>query len=550
MLTYLGVKNLTVIEKASLEFTAGLNVITGETGAGKSVLVGALKFLTGERFNRAVLRDPEKKLAVEGIFSAAGSIDNELREQYEIEDELIFSREADEAGRSKVFINGRAAPITKLKEISEYLIDIHGQHENQFLFDPAKHLGFLDFFVEQELKENYASSYDAYREKASELASLKKRAEDAARLKEMYEFQFEEISAFNINLEKDERIDERIEFLSNIEKIREATAQCLDFLKSGEISAADLVNRAERSLSGVFNLAPELIKAAENLSAAASSIDDAVSYIESVFEKQDEASPNELNALIDRKYGLQNLLKKYGSELREVLAYKDNLAKSLESAASGEERISAAEKELTNFKKNAIAAASKLNDGRKKAASDISEKVCLILKELELPASRFFVKFTNAENLDRAGGISVEFYISTNAGFEPGPLSSVASGGEISRVMLALKEVFAEADSIDTLLFDEIDTGISGRAAKSVAEKLKKLSKTKQIIVITHLPVVAAQGDVHFHISKSDAAGISRTDILKLEDKMRENVIATMIAGEATEQAVLQAKELLKGTVG
>ena len=550
MLTYLGVKNLTVIEKASLEFTAGLNVITGETGAGKSVLVGALKFLTGERFNRAVLRDPEKKLAVEGIFSVAGNIDNELREQYEIEDELIFSREADEAGRSKVFINGRAAPITKLKEISEYLIDIHGQHENQFLFDPAKHLGFLDFFVAQELKDNYVSSYDAYREKASELASLKKRAEDAARLKEMYEFQFEEISAFNINLEKDERIDERIEFLSNIEKIREATAQCLDFLKSGEISAVDLVNRAERSLSGIFNLAPELIKAAENLSTAASSIDDAVSYIESVFEKQDESSPNELNALIDRKYGLQNLLKKYGSELREVLAYKDNLAKSLESAASGGERISAAEKELINLKKNAIATASKLNEGRKKAASDISEKVCLILKELELPASRFLVKFTDTGSLDKSGGISAEFYISTNAGFEPGPLSSVASGGEISRVMLALKEVFAEADSIDTLLFDEIDTGISGRAAKSVAGKLKKLSKTKQIIVITHLPVVAAHGDVHFHISKSDAAGISRTDILRLEDKMRENVIATMIAGEATEQAVLQARELLKGTVG
>lgn len=549
MLTYLGVRNLTVIEKAGLEFGPGLNVITGETGAGKSVLVGALKFLTGERFSRAVLRDPKKKLAVEGIFAGTEHIDGELREQYEIGDELILSRESDEAGRSRVFINGHAAPVTKLREASEYLIDIHGQHENQFLFNPAKHLDFLDFFVDQSLKENYRLSYAAYREKAAELASLKKRAEETARLKEMYEFQLEEISSLNIDPEKDGRIDEQIEFLSHIEKIREATAQCLNLLKEGEISAADLVGRAERSLSGIFSLAPELAKAAENLAAASSYINDAVSYIESVFEGQ-ESSPDELNALIDRKYKLQNLLKKYGSGLREVLAYKEGIAESLENAALGGERISAVEREAAFLEKKALEDALKLNEGRKKAAFGISERVCQILKELELPSSRFLVKFIEGESLDRSGGISAEFYISTNAGFEPGPLSSVASGGEISRVMLALKEVFAEADSIGTLLFDEIDTGISGRAAKSVAGKLKKLSRTKQIIVITHLPVVAAQGDIHFHISKSDSDGLSRTDILKLENKTRENVIATMIAGEVTEPALLQARELLKGAVG
>ena len=546
MLTYLGVKNLTVIESVSLDFGSGLNVITGETGAGKSVLAGALKFLAGERFNRAVLRDPEKKLFVEGIFSDIKGFDEDTVEQYEIDDELILSRETDDSGKNKAIINGRVAPVAKLRDIGQSLIDIHGQNENQFLFNPSKHIDFLDFFVSENLKEKYSTSYSLYKSKVSELADLKKQIAETVRLKEMYEFQLEEINSLNIDLENDSRIDERIKFLSHIEKIRESAVFCVNVLKEGEISAFDLIGKAEKSISSILNLSTELGKAYESLGAASSYINDALSYIENVLEEQD-SSPDELNNLIDRKYKLQNLLKKYGSDLSEVLTYKNSLEEKLANVSLGDKRINAVSQEVENLEKDALKAADELNSSRRSVAESLSVKVCEILKELELPASRFYVKFSETGVLDNVGGITAEFYISTNAGFEPGPLSTVASGGEVSRVMLALKEVFAEADSIGTMLFDEIDSGISGKAAKSVAERLKKLSKKKQIIVITHLPVVAAQGETHFHISKSDSSGKSKTDISKLDINARENIIATMIAGEATEYSLVQARELLKG---
>lgn len=546
MLTYLGVKNITVIESAGLEFTSGLNVITGETGAGKSVLVGALKFLTGDRLNRAVLRDPSQKMFVEGIFSSTDSIDKEIKEQYDIEDELILSRQADETGKNKVSVNGRVAPVTTLKDVCQYLIDIHGQNENQFLFNPSKHLEFIDFFVADNIKNDYENSYNLYRKKANELSEFKKQIEESNKMKEMYEFQIEEITSLNLDVEKDSKIEEKIEFLSHIEKIRESSALCLNLLKEGEISALDLIGKSEKTLSNICNLAPELNKAQDFLMSASSNLNDAVSYIEQVFSQQ-ESSPDELNVLIDRKYKLQTLFKKYGKDIESVIAYKESIEEKLKDSLIGDEKIKALEKEESVLKNDASEKAKILNDERKSVSEKISVRICDILKELELPSSKFFVKFTNLEFLDRKGGVEAEFYISTNAGFEAGPLSTVASGGEISRVMLALKEVFAEADSISTLLFDEIDTGISGKAAKSVADKLKSLSKKKQIIVITHLPVVAALGDSHFHISKKDKEGVSRTDIMKIDGSNRENVIATMIAGEVTDNSVMQARELLKG---
>ena len=545
MLTYLAVKNLTVIESVSLDFSPGLNIITGETGAGKSVLAGAMKFLSGERFNRAILRESDKKLFVEGIFTDANNIDEETVNQYEIDGELVLSRETDDSGKNKVFINGRAAPVTKLRDICQYLLDIHGQNENQFLFNPLKHISFLDFFVSDSLKEGYSALYTQYRDKASELDRLRKQIAETARSKEMYEYQLEEINSLNIDLESDSHIDERIKFLSHIEKIRESAAMCISLLKDGEISASDLIGKAEKSLSSILGLSEELGKAYESLGGATSLINDALSYIEIVVSQQ-ESSPEELNALIDRKYKLQNLVKKYGSDLSEVLEYKKNLEEKLSDVSFGDRRISSVEAEVSALEAKAKDAAIKLNNARKEAAESLSAKVCEILNELELPSSRFFVKFEEGDNLDSLAGITAEFYISTNAGFEPGPLSTVASGGEVSRVMLALKEVFAEADSISTMLFDEIDSGISGKAAKSVAERLKKLSEKKQIIVITHLPVVAAQGETHFHISKSVHDGKSRTDIQKLDTVSRHTVIATMLAGEATEQSIMQAKELLK----
>ena len=546
MLTYLAVKNIAVIEKVSLEFEKGLNVITGETGAGKSVLVGALKYLTGDRLGKVTPRNQNEKFSAEGIFCDDLNIEPELKEQYEIDDELIVSRETDENGKNKAFINGRAAPVNRLKDVSEYLIDIHGQHENQFLFNPAKHLSFVDFFVDDALKQDYSSKYRAYREKLDKLEDLKKNRENIIKMQEMYKMQYNEILSYNIDLEKDLVIEERIKFLSSIEKVREAVTSSIDALSDGEISASELIERAVRSINSISNMSQDAQKAEEFLQAALTNINEATSLITSLLsEEEQETSPEELNNLIDRKYKLQDLSKRYGGSLESVIEYKNKLEEDLKELDGDEDITSKLEKETSLLKEEALKSSKILNDARRKAAEELSKKTESILHELELNSAKFEVVFKESDNLDISGGISAEFFISTNAGFKTAPLATVASGGEVSRVMLALKEVFADYDNVGTMLFDEIDTGISGKAAGAVAKKLKQLSKRKQIIVITHLPVVAAMGDSHFHISKSDKDGVSSTNILKLDKATKINIIATMISGEATKMAMQQAEDMI-----
>lgn len=546
MLTYLAVKNIAVIEKLSLEFEKGLNVITGETGAGKSVLVGALKYLTGDRLGRVSPRNASEKFSAEGIFTDKLNIEEELKEQYEIDDELILFRETDENGKNKAFINGRAAPVNKLKDVSESLIDIHGQHENQFLFNPARHLTFIDYFVEESLKNDFISAYKIYREKLDKLEDIKKNKENIIKMQEMYKMQYNELSSYNIDLEKDGEIEERIKFLSNIEKVKEAVSSSMDALSDGEISATELIEKSIRALNGISNMSSDALKAEEFLNAALTNITEAQSYITGLIsEEDDENTSDDLNHLIDRKYKLQDICKRYGGSLESAVEYMKKLESDLAGMDNQDDMLSSLEKEVEELYKKTKEKADILNAARKKSADELCKKTENILAELELKSAKFEVKFKDNESLDYQAGISAEFYISTNAGFQTAPLATVASGGEVSRVMLALKEVFADFDNVGTMLFDEIDTGISGKAAQSVAKKLKELSKKKQIIVITHLPVVAAMGDSHFHISKSDKDGVSATNILKLDKSSKINIIATMISGEATPTALQQAEDMI-----
>ena len=328
MLTYLAVKNIAVIEKVSLEFEKGLNIITGETGAGKSVLVGALKYLTGDRLGRVTPRNQQEKFSAESIFCDDLNIAPELIEQYEIEDELIISRETDENGKNKAFINGKAAPVNRLKDISESLIDIHGQHENQFLFNPAKHLSFVDFFVDNNLKDDFSSKYRAYKDKLDKLEDLKKNRENIIKMQEMYKMQYNEILSYNIDLEKDAVIEEKIKFLSSIEKVREAVTSSIDALSDGEITASELIEKSIRTINSISNMSQDAQKAEEFLQAALTSINEASSLITSLLsEEEQETTPEELNSLIDRKYKLQDLSKRYGGSLENVIEYKNKLEK-------------------------------------------------------------------------------------------------------------------------------------------------------------------------------------------------------------------------------
>ncbi len=546
MLTYLAVKNIAVIEKVSLEFDKGLNVITGETGAGKSVLVGALKYLTGDRLGKVTPRNKNEKFSAECVFCDNLNIDKDLISQYDIEDELIISRETDESGKNKAFINGKATPVNKLRDVSEVLIDIHGQHENQFLFNPTKHLLFIDFFVDDNIKMDFNTKYRAYRDKLDKLEELKKNRDNIIKMYEMYKMQYNEIASYDIDLEKDSKIEERIKFLSNIEKIKEVVSLSADAISEGEISAVDLIEKASRLISSISNMSDNASKSEELLQVALSNINEASNLIADILSDEEQnVSSDELNNLIDRKYKLQDLSKRYGGSLESVLEYRDKLENNLSDIDGSTDIASKLENEVLQLKNEALKSSKFLNEARKKVAVSLSQKTETILHELELTAAKFEIVFQENKDLDYTGGISAEFFISTNAGFTTAPLVTVASGGEVSRVMLALKEIFADYDNVGTMLFDEIDTGISGKAAQSVARKLKQLSKKKQIIVITHLPVVAAMADNHFHISKSNKDGVSATNILKLDKSGQVNVIATMISGETTPTAVKQAEDMI-----
>jgi DNA repair protein RecN (Recombination protein N) len=547
MLSLLRVENLSVIESVSVEFTEGLNVITGETGAGKSVFIGALKLLLGERFSRAMLRDEDKKLVVEGVFTGDFSyLGDEVKEQFGIEDEVIIRREIDSSGKNRVYVNGKLATVLQLREISEGFADIHGQHEHQRLLNPACHIEFIDASVKPETKLNFLEFYEAYKGKKKNLENIRADIAKTLREKDILEFQLNEIESMNINPAADAEIDGRLKMLSHTEKIRETASNALSFLKDGEVNAADLLGNASALTESIAGYGPELAKASETLTEVIYRLNEVNAALEKALDMQ-EVDPSELDSLMDRKFRLANLMKKYGSSLEDVVAFGASLRERLDNLFMDEDAFSKMDKEVEALLKAASGKASELNLERKKAAQHLSSLVEKTLAELELKNSVFVTEFAEQAELDELGGVKAEFYISTNPGFLPGPLAKVASGGEISRVMLSLKDVFAEADSIDTLVFDEIDTGISGKTARQVAKKLAGIASNKQVIVITHLPVVAAEGERHFHISKGTDHERARTEVKLLEQSEREEVLAMMIAGEKTASSIEQAKELLKG---
>lgn len=545
MLSMLRVENLSVIESVNVEFTKGLNIITGETGAGKSVFIGALNLVLGARFSRTLFRDPDKKLVVEAEFTNVSSISDDIRDQFDIESDIIIRREIDSSGKNRIFINGRMATVEQLKETAVGFCDIHGQHEHQMLLDSATHITFIDALVEPSLKERYQQTFEKYSELEKEIFKIKHSRQQIIREKDMLEFQLNEIESMNIDLEADLKIDDKVNMLSNMEKILEAASNALGLIRDGEINAYDLLSSSANALGAVSSYNSELENAENLLSEATYLINDAVASVEKVADMQ-ELDPAELDNLMDRKYRLQNLMKKYGPELADVVAHGEDTAKKLEDIIFGQDNLDKLEKQLEKLRLELGKDAEILNLRRKEIAEKIEKKVIESLDELELKNSVFTTVFHKAEKLDSMAGIKAEFFISTNPGFEPGPLVKVASGGEISRVMLALKEVFSAADRVDTLVFDEVDTGISGKTAKKVALKLKKVSKARQVIVITHLPVVASAGNRHFHITKSLSGDKARTEIGLVDNAGRVNVLASMIAGDATDSSTAQAKEMIR----
>lgn len=547
MLNLLRVENLSVIESVTVEFGSGLNIITGETGAGKSVFIGALKLLLGERFTRTMLRDEEKKLVVEGVFNSDfEQLSTETKEQFDIEDEVIIRREVDSSGKNRVYINGKLATVAQLKDISERFADIHGQHEHQRLLDPACHIEFLDAFTEQKVIDKFKTDFNKYLEKKKALEKIKSEISNTLKEKDILEFQLDEIEAMHIDVDYDENLEDKIKMLSHMEKIIEAASTSLIYLRDGEINISELLGSSISLMSSVADYSLELSSASDGLSEASSHIMDVTALLEKILEMQ-ELDPEELNRLVERRFRLAGLMKKYSANLSELLLIAQKTKEKLDNLCLDESSFQKMEQEVVELKNIAENSAKILNETRKKSALKLSEEIIKNLSELELQNSVFSIEFFPQPELDEQGGIRAEFYISTNPGFPPAPLAKVASGGEISRVMLSLKNVFAESDKVGTLVFDEIDTGISGKTARQVAKKLASIASCKQVIVITHLAVVAAEGETQFHISKGTDSDKAKTEVSLLTEKEREGIIALMIAGEKTLSSIEQAKELLAG---
>jgi DNA repair protein RecN (Recombination protein N) len=547
MLKALSVKNLSIIEDIHIEFDCGLNIITGETGAGKSILVGAIKLLMGERFTKNLIRNDDKDVKIEAIFEGDFSfLDDEIKREFDIESEIVVKRIIDKSLRNKSLINGNIATLFQLKDVISEIIDIHGQNESQKLLNPKNHLFYIDSYGKSEKLEIYKKIYYRYTRLKSEVEQLRGKISEVLKNRNFMEYQINEINALEIKLPDDYELDEKISYLTNIEKINENLTLAISALRDGEVNAYSLITDATKYI-GIANRYLEKLKnCEEKLTNILYSVDD-ISKELSEYLEFDTFDQDYLNRLNERKYRLENIQKKYNLNLEEILNLREKLKEQIENIVVDEDDLKRMENELHKMENELLSYISEINEDRKRISKEICSKIEHILSELELKDTKMDVRFQKLEKIDKNASILAEFLISTNVGFEPESLAKIASGGEISRVMLALKEVFAKVDNTGTLIFDEIDTGISGKTAKKVAEKLKNLSKDKQLIVITHLPVVAAMADNHIHISKVQTENKTKTVIEKLNKEKRKEILANMIAGEITDMSIKQAEELING---
>jgi len=547
MLKALSVKNLGVIEDVFIEFENGLNIITGETGAGKSVLIGAIKLLLGDRFNKTLIRDESLPVKIEAVFeNDFDFLDDDIKVEFDIQSEIIVKRIIDTTGKNKISINGNIATLNQLKDILSELVDIHGQHENQKLLNPKNHLKYIDKFIKSDNLKIYKEIFSEYINLKRKYEILKSEISDLLKNKDFLEFQIKEIEELDIKLPDDLELEDRLNYMTNIEKINENISGALNTLKDGEINAYSLISEALKNISYTCRYIEKLKDAESRLNSVLYNLDEISSELYE-YMQIDEFDPNILNELNTRKYRLDNLKKKYNLEIDQILDYKTKLKNKLENIEINEDEIQKIEKKLNELKNILLKQGELINQERKNAAKAICEKIVKILNELELKNVIFDFNLKILDKVDDNAFAEGEFLISTNAGFEPGGLSKIASGGEISRVMLAIKDVFAESDNVSTLIFDEIDTGISGKTAKKVAEKLKNISNYKQLIVITHLPVVAAMADKHFHISKIQSDNTTKTVVNTLDKLAQKEILAAMISGSVTEMSIKQAEELING---
>ena len=552
MLSELYIKNLAIIEEASIPFSDHFNVFTGETGAGKSILINGINAVLGQRITKDIVRAGCDKAVITALFTELS--DNVCKRLDELgithdDGQITLTREVNSDGGSIARVNSRASTVSVLREIGECLVNIHGQHDNQILMDPEKHLSILDSYGDlEEQAEDYHSSFRQLQDISRKLKKISLERKEKLEREEMLRERVEEIGGLNIEENEDEILEAEYKVAQSSEDICSALNEAHSYLNGVEDSdipgALELVSNACDSLGTFAETLPSLKKLSERLENSRVEIEDIISEISSELDKID-IDAERFGYLTDRISELNRIKKKYGPELSDVLDCLSSASKELEDSEVSSDEIEQIVSQREKLLAEVSEKAKRLSAARAKAAERFSAQVEEELKFLDMPNVKICAAMEKGK-LTAAGMDSVEFMISTNAGEGMKPMSKIASGGELSRIMLALKNVIAEKDNIHTLIFDEIDTGVSGRAAQKIGIKLKSVSKSQQVLCVTHLSQMAVMADNHLLIEKQTINGRTFTSVHKLDFEERKNEIARIMVGEnITDTALKNAEELL-----
>lgn len=548
MLSNLQIENIAVIKSASIDFENGFNVMTGETGAGKSIVIDSLNAILGERTSRELIRSGADSASVCAEFQNVGNnVKNELEKLgIEKDDTLIVSRKLTPDGKNVCRINGMPATVSMLKALGVQLVNIHGQLDNQSLLSPETHCSFIDKLAGsgRELNE-FKELYSLYIKKENELKSLNTDVNEKNRRLDILNYQIEEIQKADIRPGEKDELTEKLGFLRNAEKVLDLLHTAYAALNGdGEMpGAADVAADAASKLLSAADYSSDFTETANGVNDAAMNLS---AYTEELRDKiySLDYDPNETERAEERLDVIYRLSQKYGDSEEDILAYLENAEKERDALSFSDERAEQLRAETEKAYNEALAAAKKLSEIRIEAGKKFSADVERELAFLDMPSVKFIVNDSVGE-LYENGIDNIEFLLSANAGEEPKPLSKIASGGELSRIMLAIKCVLSELDDIDTLIFDEIDSGVSGRAALKIAAKMKELSKTHQVICVTHLAQIAAFADEHKLISKEEKDGRTYTCIASLDYNGRKYELARIMGGLTVTQSILNSAEEL-----
>lgn len=558
MLSKLYIENIAVIERVSVDFTDGFSVLTGETGAGKSILIDAINLILGERASRELIRSGTPRAYVSAVFCALPERACAALAEYGVapdeNGELLIERELAQDGKSACRVAGRPTTAAVLRQIAHHLVNIHGQHDNQSLLQPERHLGFLDSFAhtEEELAA-YRAVYQRAREVRAALRALTTGEREKEQRIDMLRYQIGEIDAAALVPGEEEALLSRQTLLRNAERIRAGAGAAYELLYGAEEerTAAECIALAEEELMGIARYAEDLEALAARASELKYAAADLAEELRSFLEGEDY-SPEELAEIDDRLDLIRRLKKKYGATIDEILEYGETCRAELSDIELGDVRAEQLQAEFAELKQQLHDAGERLSEKRRRAAAEMERQVTGELASLDMSRVIFKAGFefflANGNITYTADGIDkVEFLISANPGEPPRPLSKIASGGELARIMLALKAVLADGDEVATLIFDEIDTGVSGSAADKIGRKLARLAEKKQVFCVTHLPQITAIASHHFLIRKQIADERTRTDVIALDMQGRIRELARMISGaNITETALKNAEELLK----